>query len=117
MISAVVPKKDGWVRNHVNETAILRLDIPASGKDRVVTKVTIRAEGGFLFDYTTMYWTGSKTTDFNESAAYRVPSGRFIDEVTLYVDEDVTHLLLVPRVFRWGAFKVHGMKVEKYRVP
>src|SRR3546814_13831775 len=58
--------------------------------------------GGFHYDYTTIYWTGARTPTISENAVYKFPNNAWRDGVTVWIDDDVDHLMIVPFVFRWG---------------
>lgn len=73
-------------------------------------------KGGFLYDYTTIYWKGAKTADFSENGYYRVPTNPWRDSVTVYIDDDVNGLMIVPYVFRWATFEVRSARIRKYNI-
>ena len=86
--------------------------------DSIVTAVTLDIPGGYWYDCCTIYWVGNRTSEYSEGCVYgRFPRNRFSGKQTVYIDEDVTGLMVVPVGFRGGSFSVDGIQVTKYLVP
>ncbi|MNU10736.1 hypothetical protein D3C72_2580610 [compost metagenome] len=52
----------------------------------------------------------------SESAVYVFPIAPWQKTKTVYIDSDVTGLLIVPVVFRGGDFVIRSIDVTKYQV-
>ncbi|MDQ2703073.1 MAG: glycosyltransferase family 39 protein [Pseudomonadota bacterium] len=110
--------RPGRVVNDVDAPAVIKLQVPRlQDSARVVTEVRLAMHGGFHYDYTTVYWTGARTPAISENAVYKFPNHAWRDGVTVYIDDDVDHLMIVPFVFRWGKMELDSAVVKKYRVP
>lgn len=107
----------GRLFNNVDAPAIIKLDIPRLGGERVVTEVQLDIKGGFYFDKTTIYWKGAKTPEISENAYYSYPTNPLRTGQTVYIDDDVDHLMIVPFMFRWAKFDADKVVVRKYRAP
>lgn len=83
---------------------------------KVVTEVSLRMQGGFLYDYSTVYWTGTRNRVINEDHVYRFPNNAFAKGRRVYIDDDVTHLMIVPYVFRGGSFEIRSVGIRKYLI-
>lgn len=109
--------RPGRLYNSADGPAIIKLDIPKLGGARVVTEVQLFIQGGYYFDRTTIYWRGTNTPEITENAHYRFPNNPLRTTHTIYIDDDVEHLMVVPFVFRWGKFNVDKVVVRKYVAP
>src|SRR3546814_4054998 len=110
--------RPGRVVNDFDAPAIISLQVPQlQDSDRVVTEVRRAIHGGFHYDYTTIYWTGARTPAISENAVYKFPNNAWRDGVTVWIDDDVDHLMIVPFVFRWGKMELDSAVVRKYRAP
>lgn len=102
-------------------TPIMHIQIPTDLLQRntnIVTKVILDIPGGYWYDNCTIYWVGDRTSEFSEACVFgRFPRNRFSSTQTVYIDENVTGLMVVPVGFRGGAFAVDGIQVTKYLVP
>lgn len=87
----------------------------AEGKN-IITKAQIALRGGFLYDMMTVYWRGEKTEDYNESCVYLFPknSWEYEKPITIYIDDDVNELLIVPSRFRSDEMTFDYIRVEKF---
>lgn len=109
--------RPGRVMNNVDAPPIIKISIPQlGGSAAVVTEVTLNIKGGFYFDRTTVYWTGTRTPTISENAYYKYPTNPLISRNRMYIDEDVDHLMIVPFVFRWGKMDLDSVIVRKYRL-
>ena len=104
--------KIGW-----DAPAIINIDVPITQSEgEIVTKVIFNVEGGYLFDYSTIYWMGINTPEISEEKVYSFPKNYFMNEYEVYIDDDVSHLMIVPNTFRGGKFKVNSIDVIKYNL-
>ncbi|WP_158628854.1 glycosyltransferase family 39 protein [Dyella choica] len=104
-------------QNNGAAPSILRLDVRQIATDQpVVTAVTIDSKGGYIFDYTTVYWTAKGIPPFSEDHVYRFPTSSWTTSKTIYIDSDVSSLLIVPYVFRRDSFSMSDIKVSKFAV-
>lgn len=103
-------------------TPILNITVPAiegyqGGRD-IVTKVELNLPGGYLYDGCTIYWTGETTPEISEDCVYgRFPRNSFQGVQTVYIDDNVESLMVVPCTFRGSKFSVENIKITKYVVP
>jgi hypothetical protein len=104
--------------NDIDGPAIVNLDVaPVSTHGaRIVTKVTLRMSGGYLYDYSTIYWTGAHTPAISENDVYKFPNSFFAKSRSVYIDDDVTHLMFVPYVFHGGSFVINAIEIRKYLI-
>lgn len=87
------------------------------GNGNVVTKLTIRSRGGHLNDFMTVYWTGKKTPEISENAVYgRFPINSLQKEHIVYIDDDVSNVLIVPAGFRTSQFELRNIQIDKYEI-
>lgn len=102
--------------------AILELPVDITNKkeEKVITKVTMRYNGGYLFDYATIYWhdgnDGIDTPKFNENKVYSYPVNLFQKTHTVYIDSDINSLIIIPYVFANNKFNFDSITIEKYTV-
>lgn len=91
-----------------------------NSSEKVVTKITVNSQGGYLFDQMTVYWNdtseGKEMIKFNENKVYKFPINILQDEHTVYIDGDVTLLLIVPSVFANNSFTIDSIDVTKYKI-
>jgi hypothetical protein len=110
--------RPGRVVNDVDAPPIIHVPVPRlGGGGRIVTEVTLAIHGGYPYDYTTIYWTGARTPSISEDAVYKVPNNAWRRGVTVYIDDDVDGLMVVPFVFRWSKMDLDSVLVRKYRLP
>ncbi|HXE11695.1 MAG TPA: glycosyltransferase family 39 protein [Bryobacteraceae bacterium] len=102
-------------KNNGTDPSIVHLIVKkANASEPVITAVTINSNGGYLYDYATVYWTGKKTDVFSENFVYRFPVSKWTHTSTIYIDDDATSLMIVPYVFRWDSFTLSEIEVVKY---
>ncbi|OCZ65938.1 hypothetical protein A9G00_21565 [Achromobacter xylosoxidans] len=119
-----LPKKDSTSRftNNWTDPSLIKVVIPAVSKDllqtdeKVVSKVTLNIRGGRIYDYSTVYWASPEKPVMSEDAVYVFPIAPWQKTKTMYMDSDVTGLMIVPVVFRGGDFVVRSIDVTKYRI-
>lgn len=81
----------------------------------VATKLTIRSKTTSITNYMTVYWTGAKTKEINENTVYsRFPINRFQNEHIVYIDDDITNILIVPSGYIGSGFLLKEIQVDKY---
>lgn len=97
---------------------LLDIDIPNIVNNfpekNIISKVTINGHGGRLFDYMTIYWNSSNNKGFNENTVYRFPTRFFDDSQTIYIDSNITNLIIVPTVFKNGNYCINSIEIKKY---
>lgn len=103
-------------------TPILHVQVPEtssiSSKEAVITKVELDMPGGYLYDCCTVYWTGSRTPEMSENDVYgRFPRTSLNGKQVVYIDDNVSSLMIVPCGFREGKFSIDSILVTKYQVP
>lgn len=106
-------------KNDVNAPAIIRLEVESkegSDNDKIASEINLNIQGGYLFDYMTIYWTGKNTPEITENSVYKFPINAQQKNHKIYIDDDVQSLMLVPAVYSGGEFKVDSIEVKKYRV-
>lgn len=101
---------------------ILHVQVPESqaslSENSVITKVELDMPGGYLYDYCTVYWTGSHTPEISENDVYgRFPRTSLNGKQTVYIDDNVSSLMIVPCVFRGTEFSINSIRITKYQVP
>jgi len=109
---------EGVYVNDVDAPPVISLSVPQAtildGK-RIVSKVVLKISGGFYYDFMTVYWKSPKVKDFSENHVYgRFPTNFLETKQVIYVDDDVTELLVVPTGFRGGEIHVNSIEVKKY---
>lgn len=107
--------------NDIDAIPIIRLTKPVpmlnGDAGRTVTKVRLSSSENYLFNFMTIYWIGKKTKEFSENNVYgRFPINFFEDEQVVYIDDDVTNVLLVPAGFRGSTFTVTALEISKFVV-
>lgn len=115
-IANTVPVGGGWLWNDVDAPPIVNIDVPKLGSGEVVTKVHFIFSGGFYFDRAIIYWMDGAMTSFSESKVFTVPTDVWGDGATIYIDGDVSRLMLVPFEFRWAKLRMDEAVVTKYQV-
>ncbi|BFH71115.1 hypothetical protein J27TS7_49030 [Paenibacillus dendritiformis] len=111
---------NNFYKNDVNAPAIIRLEV--ENKDNpdnnanIASEITLNIQGGYPFDYMTIYWTGNNTPEITENSVYKFPINAFQKKHKIFIDDDVHSLMIVPVVFRGGEFKVDSIEVMKYNV-
>lgn len=101
---------------------ILHVQVPesqaSSSENSVITKVELDMPGGYLYDYCTVYWTGSHTPEISEDDVYgRFPRTSLNGKQTVYIDDNVSGLMIVPCGFRGTEFSINSIRITKYQVP
>lgn len=101
---------------------ILHVQVPESqaslSENSVITKVELDMPGGYLYDYCTVYWTGSHTPEISEDDVYgRFPRTSLNGKQTVYIDDNVSSLMIVPCGFRGTEFSINSIRITKYQVP
>lgn len=101
---------------------ILHVQVPesqaSSSENSVITKVELDMPGGYLYDYCTVYWTGSHTPEISEDDVYgRFPRTSLNGKQTVYIDDNVSSLMIVPCGFRGTEFSINSIRITKYQVP
>jgi hypothetical protein len=109
--------RPGRLYNSVDAPAIIKLDIPKLGGARLVTEVQLDIQGDYYFDRTTIYWRGTHTPKITENAHYKLPNNPLRTTNTIYIDDDIGHLMIVPFEFRWAKFTVDKVVIRKYVAP
>ncbi|MDD1009927.1 glycosyltransferase family 39 protein [Pseudomonas shahriarae] len=111
---------EGVYVNDLNAPAVINVSVPQTaiaGGERIVSKVVLNMSGGFYYDFMTVYWKSPKIKEFSESHVYvRFPVNFLEKKQVIYVDEDVTELLIVPRGFRGGEIHVQSIDIKKYNM-
>lgn len=109
---------EGVYINDVDAPAIISVSVPqsyASRGERIVSKVILNISGGFYYDFMTVYWKSPAVKEFSENHVYgRFPTNFLESKKVIYVDDDVTELLVVPTGFRGGEIHVESIEVKKY---
>jgi len=109
--------RDNFVNLSTGQS-IARIAVPrAPGAGKIISRITLNMRGGFPFDYTTIYWATPTRAVFDEDHVFRLPVNRWEDHQEIYVDGDVTNVLLVPYVFQFARFKLDSVQIDKLRVP
>ena len=89
--------------------------------ESVVTKVTVDVEGGSIHDDCIIFWLDPETEAFTDRKVYTVPrsSLNILDATRpeVFIDGDVTRLLIVPALYHGNVIHIREIRVEKYRVP
>jgi hypothetical protein len=124
VIENSIPKKGSSSRftNNWTDPTLIKVTIPEMPADKlapdekIVSKVTLNIRGGRVYDYSTVYWASPEKPVMGESAVYVFPIAPWQKTKTMYMDSDVTGLLVVPAVFRGGDFVVRSIDVTKYKV-
>ena len=101
-------------------TPILNVTVPTKKKDftsSVVSKVELGVSGGDWFDCCTIYWQSDAVLEYSEESVYgRFARNRFQKKVTVYIDDDVTGLMVVPVCLRGSDFSINSIHITKYLV-
>ena len=130
----LVDNKDLWNIVNVNQlednkfqgiyeaTPIMNVTVPQvdalNNNEKVVTKVELTIPGGKIFDAYTIYWSGEKAQAISEDDVYgRFPRNIFQSTQTVYIDDNVSSLMIVPSTVRGSTFSIEGIKITKYIVP
>jgi hypothetical protein len=98
-----------------SDTGIIKLNNLKSGINSV-SKIDIVGKGGFLFDYSTVYWKLSANDSFNESLVYRIPTNSFQSHRSIWIYGDVESLMIVPIVLKHGKYDYRYIEVTKYAI-
>lgn len=119
-VGNALKKAEGVYEKNIDKTALINVLVPPApiGADRsMVTKVVLSISGGFVYDFMTVYWKSKKIMDFSEDHVYpRFPINFMEDTQVVFIDGDVTELLIVPSGFRGGRVHVKSIAVTKYAV-
>ncbi len=110
--NSVILEDGVYASNKKNPNLIKVECVPIN--DKVVTKVNINTGGGYIYDYITVYWKDENMIDMDENHVYRFPATVFRDSYTVYIDGDVTSLMIVPYVFYGGKFEYQSINVSKF---
>jgi len=127
-IANTIPLGAGWSWNNVDAPPILDVDVPSLSlavptvhgagiqrdNDRIVTRVRLVFSGGFYIDNMIIYWTGKSSKEINENKVYKFPVNIWSDAITVYIDDDVSRLMIVPFEFRWARIHMKTAVITKY---
>jgi len=108
--------------NNWSDPSLIRVKIPEipaatmGAHQKIVSKVTLNIRGGRLYDYSTVYWANPANPVMSENAVYVFPIAPWQKTKTMYMDSDVTGLLVVPAVFRGSDFVVRSIEITKYKI-
>lgn len=119
-----IAKADSTSRftNNWTDPSLIRVKVPevpegtAGPHEKIVSKITLNIRGGRLYDYSTVYWADPANPVMGENAVYAFPIAPWQKSKTMYMDSDVTGLVVVPAVFRGSDFVVRSIEVTKYKV-
>lgn len=111
-----VPKNKETFKTNPEAPSIIKLQSEILNSGSVVSEVKLNIRGGYAHDYMTVYWTGQKTNEITENSVYRFPINRLEKSHTIYIDDDINFLMIVPSVFRGGSFTIDSIEVRKYNV-
>lgn len=103
-------------KNIVTDPTIIRVNNVPLTKDDVISKIHIRSKGGYIFDYMTIYWATNNEREISESRVFRFPINPFEDSQTIFVEGDVTNLMIVPINFRGGKFTFENIEIMKFDI-
>lgn len=103
-------------KNVVTDPTIIRVNEIPLTKDNVISKIHIRSNGGYIFDYMTIYWTTNKEKEISESRVFRFPINPLEESQTIFVDGDITNLMIVPINFRGGKFTFEHIEIKKFDI-
>ncbi|WP_286891877.1 ArnT family glycosyltransferase [Achromobacter sp. UBA2119] len=109
-------------RNNWVDPSLIKMKVPvmpegtAGENEKIVSKVTLNIRGGRLYDYSTVYWADPARPVMGEDAVYSFPIAPWQNTKTVYMDSDITGLLVVPAVFRGSEFVIRSIDVTKYKV-
>lgn len=96
------------------------INLYSSKIDKIVTKVDINIRGGYLYDKMTVYWKDETDSlnvpRFNENKVYQFPINIFQTNHTIYIDGDVSSLIIVPSMFANNTFDISSIDVTKYNL-
>lgn len=109
--------KNKTYKNNLGGPTLIRLTdkSPVNFTDKnIVTEIKLDFHGGYIYDYSTIYWTGTTTPNFSEDKVYKFPINRFQKSHRIYVDDDVETLMIVPTVFSGGSFSINSIEIKKY---
>ena len=119
-VGNALKKEEGVYEKNIDGTALINILVPAApinADGPVASKVVLNISGGFIYDFMTVYWISKKVKVFSESHVYpRFPINFMEDSQVIFVDDDVTELLIVPSGFRGGSVYVKSIVVTKYAV-
>ncbi|MDQ0089964.1 hypothetical protein J2T12_003377 [Paenibacillus anaericanus] len=110
---------DDIYKNDLGGPTIIRLkdqstlDLKSSG---IVSEVNLDFQGGYIYDYLTVYWTGTNTPDISEDKVYKFPINSFQRSHKIFIDDNVNSLMIVPAVFSGGSFTLDSIEIFKYEV-
>ncbi|WP_098749147.1 glycosyltransferase family 39 protein [Paenibacillus sp. EZ-K15] len=107
--------RGSYVNNLVGPT-IIRVNNKFTEYSDVVTEINFNISGGYFYDYMTVYWTGKNTPEITENAVYKYPINFMQKKQTIYIDDDVQSLMIVPTVFMGGEFQYNSIEINKYKV-
>lgn len=106
-------------KNDADAPIIIKIkDRLTEGSDnrKIVSEVNLNSQGGYFFDYMTIYWTGKNTPEISENSVYKFPINPIERSKKIYIDDDVESLMVVPVVFRGGTFSIDSIEIIKYQV-
>lgn len=98
-------------------TGIIRLDNLKlkDCSDKIVTKVDIVGDGGFLFDYCTIYWKFNNDEQYNENLVYRFPTNTMQKHRVVYIYGNIDSIMTVPIVLKNGKYNYQYIEISKIK--
>lgn len=84
--------------------------------NHVVSRLTIEGSGGYLEDRFVIYWRGSDTPEYTEDKVYSFPVYKWENKQIIYIDEDVSELLIVPISIKYGEYELRNIDISKVNV-
>lgn len=105
------------IKGYYGSPLILKInDIELVNNNSVVTEINLNCKGGYFFDYMTVYWAYKDDNTFSESKVYRFPVNNLQSQNTIYIEGDISDLMIVPRVFTGTEVNIKDITIQKYRI-
>lgn len=101
-----------YINDNLN-TSMIKVTNILPLNNHVITKVDIDISGGYLYDRFVVYWQVPTMPSFDENHVYSIPTHFYQNKYTLYIDGDITSLLILPYTFRGGKFVYQNISISK----
>lgn len=116
--NASLSSKNKIYKNNLSGPTIIRLEdesIINSKNSDIVSEINLNFQGGYIYDYMTIYWEGINTPEISENKVYKFPINSFQRKHKIFIDDNISSLMIVPTVFSGGAFEIDSIEVIKYK--
>lgn len=108
-------KVNGKYINDGSATSIINGNCNDLLDDNVVSKIELNIKGGYVYDYSVIYWKTDNMEEMDENHMFKFPINCFEKKKTIFVDGNVNNIMVVPVCFSKGKFSIDSIVITKYK--